>query len=514
MHKNIQKERCYEQSETTQSNFAKKYKSVFFLCFMMCSCIGFSQADTIAHLYTFGGDNNDNAEEIEATSDGGYIVVGSTSSNSSGNTDVYLLKVDSVCNYEWSFALGGANNDWGYSVKQTFDKGYIIAASSNSYGNGGYDAVLMKRDSLGGFVWQKKYGGQDWDFAYSVVQTFDSGYVFCGETYNNTSGYSDVYVVKTNPLGDTLWTQTIGGTLIDKGNCVIETSDSNIVIAGLTNTIADSTQAYVIKLDRNGVLLWDSAYGESFYEKSSSIIEAVNGDYVLNGTTSSFNTADDLDHYLVRVDKDGVLIWSNYFGSPGDEEAFDLKESASGILINVGYTKGFGAGLKDAQLFYITATGLWGGLGVTFGSSQDEVVKSLTIGSNDDFVMSGFTSSYGSGLDDMFLVRLDTIYASQNTVLFEYNDLVPISVHEYYNQSNVSVYPNPVNQYLNIEIDKFKPTLDYAFELYSIHGELVKSSPLYFQSNKIDIGYFSNQFYLYKVMRSGITIKTGKLGVF
>ena len=198
-----------------RSNLFALIKSLCFIAVFLISVSCFTQVDTIAHLYTFGGHNNDNAEEIEATSDGGYIVVGSTSSNSSGNTDVYLLKVDSLCNYQWSYALGGTNNDWGYSVKQTFDNGFIIAATSNSYGNGGYDAVLMKRDSLGNYVWQKTYGGQDWDFAYSVVQTYDSGYVFCGETYNNTNGYSDVYIEKTNPVGDTLWTQIIGGTLID-----------------------------------------------------------------------------------------------------------------------------------------------------------------------------------------------------------------------------------------------------------------------------------------------------------
>ncbi|PIZ06151.1 MAG: hypothetical protein COY57_03520, partial [Flavobacteriales bacterium CG_4_10_14_0_8_um_filter_32_5] len=154
-----------------------------------------AQKDTIAHLYAIGGIGIDVGESIEATSDGGYIIVGSNSTNTTGNTDVYLLKVDSLINIEWSYSLGGTNNDWGYAVKQTYDKGYIIATSSNSYGNGGYDAVLMKRDSLGNYEWTKKYGGNDWDFVYDLTITYDSGFVFCGETYNNTAGQSDVFVV-------------------------------------------------------------------------------------------------------------------------------------------------------------------------------------------------------------------------------------------------------------------------------------------------------------------------------
>ncbi len=123
------------------------------LILLILSNVVFSQKDTIAHLYAFGYQGNDTGEDIQATLDGGYIAVGSTASGGSGNTDVYLLKVDSLCNYEWSTAIGGSNNDWGYSVQQTLDKGYIIAASSNSYGNGGYDAALFKCDSLGSVQW-------------------------------------------------------------------------------------------------------------------------------------------------------------------------------------------------------------------------------------------------------------------------------------------------------------------------------------------------------------------------
>jgi hypothetical protein len=448
MHKNRQIERYYEQNETKRSTFVKKYKSVFFLCFMMCSSIGFSQADTIAHLYTFGGDNNDNAEEIEATSDGGYIVVGSTSSNSSGNTDVYLLKVDSLCNYEWSFALGGANNDWGYSVKQTFDKGYIIAASSNSYGNGGYDAVLMKRDSLGGFVWQKKYGGQDWDFAYSVVQTFDSGYVFCGETYNNTSGYSDVYVVKTNPLGDTLWTQTIGGTLIDKGNCVIETSDSNIVIAGLTNTVNDSTQAYVIKLNNNGILLWDSIYGGVGYEDFNAIIETNDGNYVSVGAITEVSTINDKDFYVYKIDTEGVEIWESVSPGVGEEIGYDVLELLNGSLFIVGPTEATGAGGKDAKIFLLTPGGFWGMQNSSFGAGLDEVAKTVVFGRDGSMKMAGSTDGYGQGLDDVLIIDVDTVVPNHQFTVDTIFDLPPVMILSYKNQSKILIYPNPASEYV------------------------------------------------------------------
>ena len=499
MHKNRQIERYYEQSETKRSTFVKKYKSVFFLCFMMCSFIGFSQADTIAHLYTFGGDNNDNAEEIEATSDGGYIVVGSTSSNSSGNTDVYLLKVDSLCNYEWSFALGGANNDWGYSVKQTFDKGYIIAASSNSYGNGGYDAVLMKRDSLGGFVWQKKYGGQDWDFAYSVVQTFDSGYVFCGETYNNTSGYSDVYVVKTNPLGDTLWTQTIGGTLIDKGNCVIETSDSNIVIAGLTNTVNDSTQAYVIKLNNNGILLWDSIYGGSKYEYANQIIELNNGNYVFSGATNSNSTFEDQDYYIKWLDPNGNAIWeftiTNGTSSSDNDDAFSIFQLQNSNILISGYSQ-TGSSNKNAVFFELTSSGIWANASSVLGNSDNDVIKNVVIGNNGDAVGAGSTFSLGAGMEDALLVRLDTIYGGQDISIVTFTDNAPIAIREENLFKKISVSPNPVKHRFRIITDS--DLILESINIFDISGRNVFSQIN--GSKFIDISYLNSGVYFVKAI--------------
>jgi hypothetical protein len=477
---------------------------------------GFSQTDTIARMYMFGGSNNDSAEEIEATTDGGYIVIGATSSNSSGNTDAYLLKVDSMCNYEWSMALGGTNNDWGYSIKQTFDKGYIIAASSNSYGNGGYDAVLMKRDSLGNYVWRKAYGGLDWDFAYSVVQTYDSGYVFCGETYNNTNGFSDVYIVKTNPLGDTLWTRTFGGTLIDKGNSVIETSDSNIVVAGITNTLLDSTEIYVIKLSASGTLIWDSIYGNSLYENANAIIETVNGDYVITGTTSSFSPSVDNDFYLIRIDNNGILVWANSFGNPGvpeDDEAFDVYEEANGDLINVGATSAAGGGLEDATLFYINSFGNWGGIGPTFGGSNNEGLKSFTVGTNGDYCMAGYTTSFGNGIEDVLIIRLDTVYNGQDTSTFVFTDVTPLTISESFIESKFQIYPNPAEDYIWIDINDISKG-GYEFLLAGVDGRIVKRRRINEYNTKIDLKSIQKGIYIYILSNGSEQVKKGKVVIY
>ena len=482
-------------------------KIISYILFFIIPFCGFSQTDTVAHLYAFGGLNHDNAEGIDTTSDGGYITVGATSSNSSGNTDIYLLKVDSDCTYQWSFALGGTNNDLGYAVKQTFDKGFIIAASSNSTSNGGYKAVLYKRDSLGNHIWTKYYGGQDWSFAYDVVQTYDSGFVFCGETYNNTNGFSDVHIVKTNNIGDTLWTRTIGGALIDKGNAIIETSDSNIVVAGIKNTLADSTQAYLIKLSANGTLLWDSIYGGVGYDVANAVIETNDLGFVIAGTNSEQVSNYDLDFWVLKTDVNGSEVWNSIFGDPGDEKAYDLIELANGKMFVVGSTEAHGAGGEDAKLFLVKPSGVWGGLGPTYGSVLDEGLKSISMNKSGGLCVAGYTSSYGIGNNDVLLIRLDTVVLDPDTTINVYEDAIPLVVKEFNKKSSVEIYPNPGHNYFMIKslhknIDKVK--------IIDMYGRAVKELKVSLNS-KNDISDLKKGVYTLLFFEKWDLVNTSKL---
>src|SRR5690606_11289815 len=139
----------------------------------------------------------------------------------------------------------------------------------------------------------------------------DSGFAFCGETYNNTNGFSDFWIVKTNLLGDTLWTKTIGGALSDKAKALIETNDSNLVVVGQKNTLTDSTQAHVITLDKNGNTLWQNSYGGVGFETTNDIIQSQDGNLALVGSSNSLNTNNDLDHYFLKLDLLGNVLNEN-----------------------------------------------------------------------------------------------------------------------------------------------------------------------------------------------------------
>lgn len=479
-------------------------RNLISIILVTCSLVTFAQKDTIAHLYAIGGAGIDKAEEIVATADGGYVVVGSTTSNTSGNTDVYLLKLDSQINVVWSWAMGGNNNDWGYSVKETFDKGFIIVATSNSFSSGGdYDARLIKTDSLGVIQWQKSYGGNDWDLAYDVIQTADSGFVFCGETYNNTNGESDVYIVKTNTLGDTLWTKTIGGVLVDRGNSIMETADSSVVVAGMTTTTSDSVQMYMIKLTASGNLIWDTSFGPGAYEEANVVIEAANGDYVLGGVTTSFTPNNDKDFYMIRTDTSGNVIWGNYFGQPGEEVIYDMVEQTDSSYFCTGFTNADGNGGKDALAFLITSVGGWGFSASTFGGTKDEEAKSIIQEANGVLKIAGFTKSYGNGLEDIMIVHIDTIVKNQLFYVDTINDFMPLKIDdlttwETLSEKKVLIFPNPSTSFANFDMSKIEAEKilittifgQVVFEEITSNKDFIQITLEHFSS-----GIYSVQFY-------------------
>ena len=171
----------------------------------------FAQAPDTLWTKAYGGSSAEYAYSIQQTSDGGYIIAGRTASFGAGSVDAWLLKTDELGNILWTKTFGGSGDDWGRSVQQTSDGGYILTGWTQSFGPGYFAAWLIKTDPLGDSLWIKLFGGNESDYGYYVQQSSvnpgDDGYIVGGRTTSTGAGLSDAWLIKTDLLGNTNWTQ-------------------------------------------------------------------------------------------------------------------------------------------------------------------------------------------------------------------------------------------------------------------------------------------------------------------
>ncbi|MFQ5868818.1 MAG: T9SS type A sorting domain-containing protein, partial [Candidatus Zixiibacteriota bacterium] len=247
-----------------------------------------------------GGSEADKGNSVQQTSDGGYIIAGRTMSFGAGGYDAYLVKTDSSGNAEWSRTYGGSAYDYGLSVQQVSD-GYIIAGHTQSFGAGSSDVYLVKTDSSGNTLWSRTYGGSSGDWGNSVEQTSDGGYIIAGGTQSFGAGLHDFYLVKTDSSGDTLWTHTYGGGSYEEAHSVQQTADGGYIIAGYTDSFgAGSQDCYVLETDSAGGTLWTRTYGGSAYDWGNSVQQTSDGGYIIAGDTQSFGAGNG-DVYLIKT---------------------------------------------------------------------------------------------------------------------------------------------------------------------------------------------------------------------
>jgi hypothetical protein len=356
---------------------------------------------------TYGGGNQDEAQCVQQTSDGGYIAGGVTYTFGAGTGDVFLIKTDANGNLQWAKTYGGTDNDWVFSVQQTTDGGYIIAGNTWSFGAGGSDILLIKTDANGDVQWAKAYGGTDNEWAYSVQQTSDGGYIVAGWTNSFGAGGWDALLIKTDANGNVQWAKTYGGTNWDQASSVQQTSDGGYIVSGVTNSFgAGNDDFFLIKTDANGNLQWAKTYGGTNEERAYSVRQTSDGGYIVAGWTNSFG-AGGWDALLIKTDANGNRQWAKTYGGTGDEYTWtSLQQTTDGGYIVSGVTNSFGAGDWDILLIKTDANGnlQWA---KTYGGTGNEVRPYVRQTSDGGYIVASWTRSFGAGNFDAFLIKTD-----------------------------------------------------------------------------------------------------------
>jgi len=389
-----------------------------------------------------GGNDTDVAESVATTNDGGYIVAGYTYSYSAGDGDVYVAKFQSDGTLDPNFGnngivvIGGADDEEGTSIIATTDGGYLVVGSTSTYTTGDYDMYIIKLDALGnldttfGNNGTTVIGGNGIDYAYDVKQTADGGYIIVGDTNSYGAGNYDAYIVKLTSTGQldnnfgTNGTLVVGGADYDYARTVIQTTQGDYLVAGYSaNNSAGGSDMYIIKFDSHGNL--DNNFGlngaitiggvdEDF---ANDLIQTNDGRFVAVGVTESYG-AGDYDMYIVKFDSHGNL--DNNFGNNGtftiggqhEDFARAVHETSTGDLIITGYTDSFGAGFYDMYVVKLDHRGqLYTSFGnngtLTIGTNDDDEGYDVTEIGTDDILLVGYTMGTGSGFEDMFIIDLE-----------------------------------------------------------------------------------------------------------
>ena len=305
----------------------------------------------------FGGSDLDFGQSVQQTTDKGFILCGFTKSFGAGGNDIYIIKTDSSGNFLWQQTYGGTNDDYGYCIKQTPDKGYIICGSTKSFGSGGTDAILIKTDSSGTQQWLKYYGGVNNDGAYSLDITSDAGYVLCGYTYNFGALNDDAMVIKTDAAGNQQWLKIFGGSSNDRALSIKQCADKGFCFAGYTNSFGNGTEdMYLVRTDSSGNQLYYKTYGGSQTEKAYSLDLTLDNGFILTGQTNSYGAGND-DLYVVKADSTGNVLWEKYFGGTENDEGFTVKATSDKGFIAIGNTWSYNIMYSDIYVVKMDSTG-------------------------------------------------------------------------------------------------------------------------------------------------------------
>lgn len=395
---------------------------------------------------SLGGSKNDfftreGVRSVSVTADGGFILTGSSTSSdgdlteNKGRYDIWVVKLSPDLALEWQRDLGGSKMDDSAAVIPTSDGGYLMAGSTDSSDGdvvgykGGGDIWLVKLDSVGNIVWSKCFGGSHWDAASAVLETAD-GYVVAG--YSNSEdgdklqgyGYIDAWIFKITAAGALVWQMSIPANGQNYLRALKQTADGGFVVVGHTTstigpakTNAGTVDVLAAKLDSEGKLQWARAFGTGQVERGTAIEEAENGDLVMAGWQST--PTNDLDCLVLRADSTGNLLWSRTYGGTDSDSAFGLLLQNDNIYFsgesysNDGDFPG-SKGESDIVLARLSGDGALQKVVRLGGSKQESSGAVIRTGASDTgaFLVAGWTASQDGdvkanhGEKDIWLVKV------------------------------------------------------------------------------------------------------------
>lgn len=480
----------------------------------------YSQVPNIEWQKCLGGSNGDYGAKVKKTSDGGYILTGSTNSNDgdvSGNNgmwDFWMVKLDDVGLLLWQNTLGGPLDDFANDIFQTSDGGYIAVGQSDGNGgdvtgnHGDTDVWVVKMNASGNLEWQRSLGGSEWDKGNSIVQDSDGNYVIAGLTGSNDGNVSgnhglvDYWVVKIDTNGDILWQKTFGGTLAEEAFSLVQTNSGGFIVGGIASSSDGDVSInkgewdyWLINIDSDGNLLWEKSFGGTSFDSLRNITKTSNGGYIVMGYTLSTDGDITLnngegDIWIVKLDSSGNLMWQKSLGGSNDDFGNEIIQlpNQGYIIIAETYSNNGNVSGNHGNTDYWVANLNTNGIvqwQKCLGGSDTDLGRSIQISNDGGYLLAGSSSSnngnvsgnHGSG--DFWIVKLSP-------------DLLE---NPEFTTKHTVLYPNPVKNFLHIETSKNIGKV----HIYNILGQTVYNKTHQGNAISLNFEHFTKGVYIVEI---------------
>ncbi|WP_343643372.1 MULTISPECIES: T9SS type A sorting domain-containing protein [Chryseobacterium] len=508
-----------------------RYLTSTFL-FLIYSILAAQSAPSIEWQKALGGTHGESANAVQQTSDGGYIVAGHSMSNDGdvtgnhGGGDYWIVKLNPAGGIQWQKTLGGSNVDDAQSIRQTTDGGYIIAGSSNSgdgdiSGNhGNYDYWIVKLDSNGNMQWQKSLGGSSVDMAQSIQQTSEGGYIVAGSSSSNDGdvsgnhGGGDYWIVKLDINGNIQWQKSLGGSSSEQVNSVQQTFDGGYIIAGTTvSTDGDITVSYgnndfwVVKLDSGGNMQWQKTLGNIGDNIGYYAQQTFDGGYIAVGTSfNPSNLESGLpDYWVIKLSNNGTIEWDKYFGGSFHDNAITIRQTPEWDYIVAGWTASNNGqvtnhhGNLDYWIIKLDSSGnlKWE---KTLGGPDFDYLTALELTADNGYIVSGSTGSTSGdvtghhGMIDAWVVKLSP---------------EQLGIPENQQRHKPNLYPNPAKDFFYLDHLPRESTISIT----DMSGRKLFSQKYNEEKIKISTSAFMEGLYMVQVKNREEIILTKKITI-
>jgi hypothetical protein len=433
--------------------------------------------------------------------DSGNIFVLANRTGFSGTSNIIIYKFDLNGNLLKEMIINSINQDVATSFRLT-GNGFIVCGHTLIPAND-YQMLLISLDTSGVVMWRKEFGGNNWDFAYDV-ECIDSNYLVSGKTYSYFAGRSVCQTSVFSPTGDSLFTYNFDFIGDSECRCIIRDRDSNFFISGF-HTYQQLSNCLLLKVNNTGDTIYSVSFDTTANQECYNLIQLSNKKLILTGFSQK-DISSEKDGMYLFTDSTGNFDLLASSGGNQDEIFYDIISVNDDSIVTAGYSTTYSVGGKEAYGVISDGTGVWRNSFV-FGNKYDERFNSVILTSDDCFLFTGTTESFGSAQSSVFLMKTGkNLYCDTS----DYQHITTIDL-KLKKSNDLILYPNPANDILCFHARPAQNSKQYI-EIIDISGRVIMKEDIIFTDNSIDIKLLKNGLYLFKLSSNEFVV-TGKFTI-